>query len=427
METCEDDRKMEGEGTEYGYPITCGDSRAVLLFKKFVCPGINVKCVQFNDQLISPKQFVHLAGKATLKDWKRAIRVGGVMLRKMMDSGQIDFYRHDYMCSNTCRSTKFDFLINGTRPSLGTSAQPGLSCVAPEPSGGQVPPTTGMVYDSAEERLENDGRAADGWSNGLVNFTTSSWHSLKRKRADTPDGVLRMWKGVADSGLMGEVLSSLQRELLTALQSVELCREKTDLQETEAFMLNSLCEMFGLLDSVKQTVDMRCRQSEESKIHNRVYAPNDVLGDRRKLSCSKNRSYKNSSSKNLWSHCQSRKNSRTQPSNAKTNTRIHSLSDVDLQSASHNRMVPQSSSFTDHRVEASKACRDGLDSMRETSTAGNQEPSHRQRQDGTIVRHKENGQKPDKHCQSKREDARDHESSRKTIREEEKHKIKGKI
>lgn len=39
-------------------------------------------CVlQFNDQLISPKQFVHLAGKATLKDWKRAIRLGGVMLR----------------------------------------------------------------------------------------------------------------------------------------------------------------------------------------------------------------------------------------------------------------------------------------------------------------------------------------------------------
>lgn len=38
-------------------------------------------CQQFNDQLISPKQFVHLAGKATLKDWKRAIRLGGVMLR----------------------------------------------------------------------------------------------------------------------------------------------------------------------------------------------------------------------------------------------------------------------------------------------------------------------------------------------------------
>jgi hypothetical protein len=39
---------------------------------------------QFHDQLISPKQFAHLAGKATLKDWKRAIRVGGVMLRYLL-------------------------------------------------------------------------------------------------------------------------------------------------------------------------------------------------------------------------------------------------------------------------------------------------------------------------------------------------------
>ncbi|KAJ0066023.1 hypothetical protein NL108_001247, partial [Boleophthalmus pectinirostris] len=34
----------------------------------------------FNNELISPKQFVYLSGKATLKDWKRAIRLGGVML-----------------------------------------------------------------------------------------------------------------------------------------------------------------------------------------------------------------------------------------------------------------------------------------------------------------------------------------------------------
>ncbi|MEQ2208007.1 hypothetical protein XENOCAPTIV_022918, partial [Xenoophorus captivus] len=81
IETHQSDYKAEGTEIEYGYPITCGDSRAVLLFKKFMCPGINVRCVKFNDQLISPKQFVHLAGKATLKDWKRAIRVGGVMLR----------------------------------------------------------------------------------------------------------------------------------------------------------------------------------------------------------------------------------------------------------------------------------------------------------------------------------------------------------
>lgn len=31
---------------EIVYPITCGDSRANLIWRKFVCPGINVKCVQ---------------------------------------------------------------------------------------------------------------------------------------------------------------------------------------------------------------------------------------------------------------------------------------------------------------------------------------------------------------------------------------------
>lgn len=99
---------MDRDDVEIGCPITCGDCKALLLMKKFVCPGINVKCVkvgdarraaaappsldrrlgfhltsrlQYEDQLISPKQFVHMSGKATLKDWKRAIRMGGVMLR----------------------------------------------------------------------------------------------------------------------------------------------------------------------------------------------------------------------------------------------------------------------------------------------------------------------------------------------------------
>lgn len=31
-----------------------------------------------------------------------------------MDSGQLDFYQHTTLCSNTCRSTKFDLLINNT-------------------------------------------------------------------------------------------------------------------------------------------------------------------------------------------------------------------------------------------------------------------------------------------------------------------------
>lgn len=47
-----EDSKAEGEQMEYGYPITCGDSQAVLLFKKFVCPGINVRCVKVSSFLL---------------------------------------------------------------------------------------------------------------------------------------------------------------------------------------------------------------------------------------------------------------------------------------------------------------------------------------------------------------------------------------
>lgn len=38
--------------------------------------------------------------------------------RKIMDSGELDFYQHDRVCSNTCRSTKID--LSGARASLGS-------------------------------------------------------------------------------------------------------------------------------------------------------------------------------------------------------------------------------------------------------------------------------------------------------------------
>ncbi|KAF0036523.1 hypothetical protein F2P81_011835 [Scophthalmus maximus] len=111
------------------YPITCGDAKATLVWKKFVCPGINVKCVQFNEQLISPKEFVCLAGKSTLKDWKRAIRLNATMLRKIMDSGELDFYQHTKVCSNTCRSTKIDLV--GTKVSVSSDQSADLVPVTP--------------------------------------------------------------------------------------------------------------------------------------------------------------------------------------------------------------------------------------------------------------------------------------------------------
>uniref|UniRef100_UPI0037E8642C glucocorticoid modulatory element-binding protein 1-like isoform X1 n=1 Tax=Semicossyphus pulcher TaxID=241346 RepID=UPI0037E8642C len=408
IETHHEDSKAEGEEIEYGYPITCGDSRAVLLFKKFVCPGINVRCVKFNDQLISPKQFVHLAGKATLKDWKRAIRLGGVMLRKMMDSGQIDFYQHDTVCSNTCRSTKFDVLINSTRLPPGTSVQPSPSCLPLNPLGGQVPPLTGeVVHDAAEidDPLEEKFSATAEWSpSGArpVNPTTANGHAAKRKRADTPDGVLSLWQGVADSGLMGEVLSSLQTELLATLKGVEARSEKANLQETDAAMLNSLCKMFGLLDSVKQALNLKRSKDEENKIHHNVYVLDDILEDQRKQGYDKCPSYKIHSLKHLR---QQRHNQLNLLSPVKTSPGIQPLSVTGLSAGSYAQLAINPQVFTHsfastgrgYRAGAGRTDRDGqsagMKREQEISDMENQQKCHRQGQEESSGIHKEPGQR----------------------------------
>eukprot|EP00063_Salmo_salar_P058475 XP_014033310.1 PREDICTED: glucocorticoid modulatory element-binding protein 1-like isoform X2 [Salmo salar] len=248
---------VDGEEVELGYPITCGECKAVLLVKKFVCPGINVKCVKYEDQLISPKQFVHMSGKATLKDWKRAIRMGGVMLRKMMDSGQLDFYEHSTLCTNTCRSTKFDLLINNTRfPPDGSGLTTPISSQAQVVigNGGQVAMTT-------EERSEILTGTVE-WSSGAVAMETE-----KKETSEISEETLNFWKGIADVGLMGEVVDNIRTELLEMLRGVQLRSEQAALQDAdsclvEVAVLSNLAQVFGLLDSVKHILNVRREQTD---------------------------------------------------------------------------------------------------------------------------------------------------------------------
>lgn len=240
--------QAERDDVEIGCPITCGDCKALLLMKKFVCPGINVKCVKYEDQLISPKQFVHMSGKATLKDWKRAIRMGGVMLRKMMDSGQLDFYQHSTLCTNTCRSTKFDLLINNTRfPPDGT---------------GLATPTS-----SQDQVVQGNGGAggedkADALS-GRLDWSSSE--SADRKDSgEISEDTLTFWKGIADVGLLGEVVSNISSELLRMLSGLQQ-QETAALQDTEVAVLSNLAQVFGLLDSVKKMVERRKQQTDPSQ------------------------------------------------------------------------------------------------------------------------------------------------------------------
>ncbi|XP_035381583.1 glucocorticoid modulatory element-binding protein 1 isoform X1 [Electrophorus electricus] len=246
----QDEALVTGEDVELGYPITCGESKAVLLFKKFVCPGINVKCVKYEDQLISPKQFVHMSGKATLKDWKRAIRMGGVMLRKMMDSGQLDFYQHSTLCTNTCRSTKFDLLINNTRFPPDSSLLSTPSSVQ-----GQVAMGNGGEVVMLEEKPE-EASASLEWSSATVETIE------KKEVPEISEETLNFWKGIADVGLMGEVVSNIRTELLEMLRGVQLHSDQAGLQDAEVAVLSNLAQVFGLLDSIKRILCVRRQMTD---------------------------------------------------------------------------------------------------------------------------------------------------------------------
>ncbi|XP_029022297.1 glucocorticoid modulatory element-binding protein 1 isoform X2 [Betta splendens] len=243
--------QSEGDDVEIACPITCGDCKAMLLVKKFVCPGINVKCVKYEDQLISPKQFVHLSGKATLKDWKRAIRMGGVMLRKMMDSGQIDFYQHSTLCTNTCRSTKFDILINNTR--------------FPPDGSGLTTPTSSQ----AQVVLGNGGALVEDRTDDLSgkgDWSTNSLESMDKKEpSEISEDTLNFWKGIADVGLLGEVVTNISTELLELLNGVQLHRDPAVLQDSEVAVLSNLAQVFGLLDSVKKILERRKQQTDPNQ------------------------------------------------------------------------------------------------------------------------------------------------------------------
>ncbi|XP_025781761.1 glucocorticoid modulatory element-binding protein 1 [Puma concolor] len=212
------------EDMEIAYPITCGESKAILLWKKFVCPGINVKCVKFNDQLISPKHFVHLAGKSTLKDWKRAIRLGGIMLRKMMDSGQIDFYQHDKVCSNTCRSTKFDLLISSARAPV--PGQQTSVVQTPTSADGSI-----TQIAISEESMEEAGLE---WNSALTAAVTmATEEGVKKDSEEISEDTLMFWKGIADVGLMEEVVCNIQKEIEELLRGVQQRLIQAPFQVTE--------------------------------------------------------------------------------------------------------------------------------------------------------------------------------------------------
>ncbi|KAJ8400601.1 hypothetical protein AAFF_G00393700 [Aldrovandia affinis] len=217
--------EVENMEAEVIYPVTCGDSKATLIWKKFVCPGINIKCVQYNEHLISPKEFVHLAGKSTLKDWKRAIRLNGIMLRKIMDSGELDFYQHSKVCSNTCRSTKIDLV--GNRASFSSQQSTEFIPVTPSSADVNGSPAT-FTVENTEDSTE--------WVTAIGEDTVTFWRGLK------------------DAGILDEVVEEFQKEVKEVLKGLQDRIQQPPLQVNDAVLLNNIVQNFGMLDLVKKVL-----------------------------------------------------------------------------------------------------------------------------------------------------------------------------
>ncbi|XP_068557167.1 glucocorticoid modulatory element-binding protein 2 isoform X1 [Anas acuta] len=233
VKMAEDEDTLEAEIV---YPITCGDSKANLIWRKFVCPGINVKCVQFNDRLISPKEFVHLAGKSTLKDWKRAIRMNGIMLRKIMDSGELDFYQHTKVCSNTCRSTKID--LTGARVSLTSQTSTEYIPLTPASADVNGSPAT-ITIETCED--------ASDWTTSIG------------------DDTFAFWQGLKDVGLLDDIIHEFHQELVETMKGLQQRAQDPPLQLGDAVLLNNVVQNFGMLDLVKKVLASHKCQMDRSR------------------------------------------------------------------------------------------------------------------------------------------------------------------
>ncbi|XP_064652841.1 uncharacterized protein LOC135503270 [Lineus longissimus] len=85
--------------------LTCGTIMGKLHKNRFYCPGIHMECIEVEEELmVTPKMFVKMGEKERLKDWKTAVRVNGIPIRRYMEAGHLDFYRHKETCTMRCLS-----------------------------------------------------------------------------------------------------------------------------------------------------------------------------------------------------------------------------------------------------------------------------------------------------------------------------------
>lgn len=151
-----------------------------------------------------------------------------------MDSGELDFYQHDQVCSNTCRSTKID--LSGARASL---SSPGAEFLP-------LPPAADVNGSPATITIETCEDPGD-WTSTVA------------------DDTFAFWRGLKDAGLLGQVVQEFHQELAETMKGLQQRVQDPPLQLRDAVLLNNIVQNFGMLDLVKKVLASHKCQMDRSR------------------------------------------------------------------------------------------------------------------------------------------------------------------
>nr|XP_042126300.1 glucocorticoid modulatory element-binding protein 1-like isoform X2 [Peromyscus maniculatus bairdii] len=164
--------------------------------------------------------------------------------------------------------TKFAPIPAGAPSSTSSSAAREPPCQASRQVWCRPPPRPmvgGNITQIAisEESMEEAGLE---WNSALTAAVTmATEEGIKKESEEISEDTLMFWKGIADVGLMEEVVCNIQKEIEELLRGVQQRLLQAPFQVTDAAVLNNVAHTFGLMDTVKRVLDNRRKQVEQGE------------------------------------------------------------------------------------------------------------------------------------------------------------------
>ncbi|XP_014770920.1 glucocorticoid modulatory element-binding protein 2 isoform X2 [Octopus bimaculoides] len=250
--------------------VTCGNLVGKLHMEKFICPGIHRECIEFEGRFISPKLFSVMGEKEKLKDWKNAVRMNGIQLRKYIESGQLDFTNHQEMCTGRCvpraplKTMVFD---DGTLAPISTLlAGTGISIKEnsyfydSEQTSFKTAEAVGSQYTYVNQSHNQDDPDVKP-SVQVLHRAVTAENTEEQQQQQQPDESQLFWKGIIELGLADEIF----REIKTTLDNLKynLIRNQCPLEEVRK--VSRVVSELGLTSKLKYRLAAHKTDMERQK------------------------------------------------------------------------------------------------------------------------------------------------------------------